>query len=315
MDVLVSGSLAYDRIMDFPGRFSDHIMPDKLHMINISFTVNGLAENYGGTAGNIAYSLSLLGEKPRILAAIGHDYHRYFQWLERCGLSIEDIRIVAEEPTSSAFITTDLADNQITGFNPGAMKYPSQFDLARVDPGNSIAVVAPGNLQDMAEYTEGCRSRGIFCIFDPGQSLPAWQGENLARCMLQADMLVSNEYELELIKDKTAMTVEAILGQVKTVITTKGADGCQVLTGDGVITVPAVPTDNVVDPTGAGDAFRGGLIKGLVQGYPVDRACMMGTVCSHYVIQNYGTQEYSFSWDEFAAKLETHFGTWPTPTR
>ena len=308
MDILVSGSLAYDRIMDFPGRFSDHIMPDKLHMINVSFTVNGMAENYGGTAGNIAYSLSLLGEKPRILAAIGHDYHRYFEWLDRCGLSTEDIRVVAEEATSSAFITTDLADNQITGFNPGAMKHPSLFDLDRVDPNNSIAIAAPGNLKDMADYTAGCRERGIFCIFDPGQSLPAWQGNELAQTMLKANMLVSNDYELELIKDKTGLTVDSILDQVRTIITTKGEEGCEVVTKAGVTRIPAVTTENVVDPTGAGDAFRGGLIKGLVQGLPVERACMMGTVCSHYVIQKYGTQEYNFTPQEYAHTLETSFG-------
>ena len=308
MDILVSGSLAYDRIMDFPGRFSDHIMPDKLHMINVSFTVNNLSENYGGTAGNIAYSLSLLGEKPRILAAIGHDYHRYFEWLERCGLSAGDIRVVSEEATSSAFITTDLADNQITGFNPGAMKHPSLFDLAKVDPSESIAVVAPGNLRDMADYTAGCRERGVFCIFDPGQSLPAWQGDALAETLVKASILVSNDYELELIKDKTGLTVEAILEQVETIITTKGEEGCEVVTKDGTSRVPAIATENVVDPTGAGDAFRGGLVKGLVQGQSVERACMMGTVCSHYVIQKYGTQEYSFSPEEYARTLENHFG-------
>ena len=308
MDILVSGSLAYDRIMDFPGRFSDHIMPDKLHMINVSFTVNGMAENYGGTAGNIAYSLSLLGEKPRILAAIGHDYHRYFEWLGRCGLSVEDIRVVAEEATSSAFITTDLADNQITGFNPGAMKHPSLFDLAAVDPAGSIGIAAPGNLQDMADYTAGCRERGIFCIFDPGQSLPAWEGSALADTLVQANMLVSNDYELELIKDKTGLSVEAMLAQVSTIITTKGEEGCDVVTKEGTTRVPAIATANVVDPTGAGDAFRGGLIKGLVQGVPVERACMMGTVCSHYVIQKYGTQEYKFTPEEYAHTLEAHFG-------
>ncbi len=308
MDILVSGSLAYDRIMDFPGRFSDHIMPDKLHMINVSFTVNGMAENYGGTAGNIAYSLSLLGEKPRILAAIGHDYHRYFEWLGRCGLSVEDIRVVAEEATSSAFITTDLAANQITGFNPGAMKHPSLFDLDAVDPAGSIGIAAPGNLQDMADYTAGCRERGIFCIFDPGQSLPAWEGSALADTLVQANMLVSNDYELELIKDKTGLSVEAMLAQVSTIITTKGEEGCDVVTKEGTTRVPAIATANVVDPTGAGDAFRGGLIKGLVQGVPVERACMMGTVCSHYVIQKYGTQEYKFTPEEYARTLEAHFG-------
>ena len=311
MDILVSGSLAYDRIMDFPGRFSDHLMPDKLHMINVSFTVNGLTENYGGTAGNIAYSLSLLGEKPRILAAIGHDYHRYFEWLDQCGLSAEDIRVVAEEATSSAFITTDLADNQITGFNPGAMKQPSLFDLDRVDSAASIAIAAPGNLQDMADYTAGCRERDIFCIFDPGQSLPAWQGDALGETLVKANMLVSNDYELELIKGKTGLSVEAILAHVDTIITTKGAEGCDVITAQGTTAVPAIATENVVDPTGAGDAFRGGLIKGLVQGYPVERACMMGTVCSHYVIQKYGTQEYSFTPEEYARTLDANFGSSP----
>ena len=308
MDILVSGSLAYDRIMDFTGRFSDHIMPDKLHMINVSFTVNGMAENYGGTAGNIAYSLALLGEKPRILAAIGHDYHRYFEWLDRCGLSTEDIRVVGGEATSSAFITTDLADNQITGFNPGAMKHPSLFDLDKVDSSNSIAIAAPGNLQDMADYTAGCRERGIFCIFDPGQSLPAWQGDALAETMLKANMLVSNDYELELIKDKTGLSIDSILEQVSTIITTKGEEGCEVVTNAGFTRIPAIATENVVDPTGAGDAFRGGLIKGLVQGLPVERACMMGTVCSHYVIQKYGTQEYNFTPQEYAHALEASFG-------
>jgi adenosine kinase len=309
MDVLVSGSLAYDRIMDFPGRFSDHIMPDKLHMINVSFTVNGMSENFGGTAGNIAYALSLLGEKPRILATIGYDYHRYFQWFEQHGLSTDDIRVVPEEATPSAYITTDLADNQITGFNPGAMKHPSGFDFSKINPKECIAIVAPGNLQDMADYSRTYQELGIFSIFDPGQSLPVWAGEDLARCIRQSDMLVSNDYELALIKDKTGLSTEQLLEGVDTIITTKGEHGCEVLSRDGHSqTIPVIPTRNVVDPTGAGDAFRGGLIEGLIQGYPVERAAVMGTVCSHYVIQAYGTQKYSFTRDEFFGKLEQHFG-------
>jgi adenosine kinase len=309
MDVLVSGSLAYDRIMDFPGRFSDHIMPDKLHMINVSFTVNGMSENFGGTAGNIAYALSLLGEKPRILATIGYDYHRYFQWFEQHGLSTDDIRVVPEEATASAYITTDLADNQITGFNPGAMKHPSGFDFSKVNPRECIAIVAPGNLQDMADYSRTYQELGIFSIFDPGQSLPAWAGEDLARCIRHSDMLVSNDYELALIKDKTGLSIEQLLEGVDTIITTKGEHGCEVLSRDGQSqTIPVIPTRNVVDPTGAGDAFRGGLIEGLIQGYPVERAAVMGTVCSHYVIQAYGTQKYSFTREEFYDKVEQHFG-------
>jgi adenosine kinase len=319
MEILVSGSLAYDRIMDFPGRFADHIMPDKIHMLNVSFTVNGITEKFGGTAGNIAYALSLLGGKPRILATIGRDYHPYFQWLEQHGIPTEDIRIVAEEPTASAYITTDLADNQITEFNAGAMKYPSCFDFdklnpadfSKINPAECIAIVAPGNLQDMAEYTRRHHELGIFSIFDPGQSLPMWQGQDLARCIGQSNMLISNDYELELIKQKTGLTVGQLVDMVDTIVTTKGEQGSEVITHGSSVRVPVIPTDNAVDPTGAGDAFRGGLLMGLVHGYPVERAAMLGTVCAHYVIQSHGTQEYHFTLDEFTAKLEGHFGRWP----
>ncbi|MBM3943146.1 MAG: carbohydrate kinase family protein [SAR202 cluster bacterium] len=308
MDILVSGSLAYDRIMDFPGRFSDHIMPDKIHQINVSFTVNGLTENFGGTAGNIAYALSLLGEKPRILATLGRDYHRYFEWLAQTGIGAQDIRVVPEEATASAYITTDLADNQITGFNPGAMKQSSRFDFTQIDPAQCLAIVAPGNLQDMMEYTAAYHRLGIFAIFDPGQSLPIWQGEDLARCIGQARMLISNDYELALIKDKTGKNDGELLALAGTIITTKGEHGADIVTAKGVQHIPTVPTENVVDPTGAGDAFRGGLIKGLAQGLPLQRAAQMGALCAHYVIQKYGTQTYGFTQQEFARNLERHFG-------
>ena len=308
MDVLVSGSLAFDRIMDFPGRFSDHIMPDKIHMINVSFMVNGLKEYFGGTAGNIAYSLSLLGVSPRIIATIGHDYHRYYQWLAECGLSTNDIRIVEEEATACAYITTDLADNQITGFNPGAMKQQAEFDVLPVNPEAAIAIVAPGNLQDMADLAESYKQRGIYAIFDPGQSLPAWDGDGLLNCISQSRMLVSNDYELALIRDKTGKSVEELVDLVGAVITTKGEQGAEILTADGSTQVPVVPTENVLDPTGAGDAFRGGLIKGLMEEVSLERAVMMGTVCSHFVIQTVGTQEYTFTPEEFQAKLVATFG-------
>lgn len=308
MQILVSGSLAYDRIMDFPGLFSDHIMAEKLDNINVSFTVNGLTEKFGGTAGNIAYALSLLGEKPRILATIGHDYHRYFQWLEGLSIATEDIRVIQEELTAGAYITTDTAGNQITGFNPGAMKHPSGFDLGEVDSAECLAIVSPGNLQDMSEYTRSYQRLGIFSIFDPGQSLPAWDAEDLAATIGRSNMLVSNDYELGMITNKTGLSVEQLLGKVETIITTKAELGCRVLAQGVDVTVPVVPTDNAVDPTGAGDAFRGGLIKGLVQGDSVQRAVELGTLCGHYAVQAYGTQEYSFATEEFNSTLEQHFG-------
>ena len=309
MEILVSGSMAYDRIMDFPGRFADHIVPEKIHNINLSFTVNGLAEKFGGTAGNIAYALALLGERPHILAAMGHDYHRYFQWLEQCGLATGDIRIVPEELTASAYITTDLAGNQITGFNPGAMKHPSLADFSGLDPADCISLIGAGNLEDMADYARSYQQMGVFPIFDPGQSLPAWQGEDLASAIQCCRMLVSNDYELALIKDKTGLSTPQLLEMVGTIVTTKAEQGTEVVSRDGVLQIPAIPTPDLVDPTGAGDAFRGGLIKGLVLKYPVERAAQMGTVCGHYAIQNYGTQEYSFTMEQFTAKLEEHFGS------
>ncbi|MCJ7523151.1 MAG: PfkB family carbohydrate kinase, partial [Dehalococcoidia bacterium] len=153
MNIFVSGSLAYDRIMDFPGHFSDHILPEKIHVLNVSFTVNGMVEKFGGTAGNIAYALCLLGEKPIILATIGRDHHRYFDWLAKNRIGVAGIRIIEEEFTASAYITTDMADNQITGFNPGSMKHPSSFDFNTITVGESIAIVAPGNLEDMVTYS------------------------------------------------------------------------------------------------------------------------------------------------------------------
>ena len=211
MDILVSGSMAYDRIMDFPGRFSDHILPDQIHMINVSFTVNSLTENFGGTAGNIAYSLSLLGEKPRpfqirIIATVGIDYHRYFDWLGQRGVGTGDIRIVPGELTAGAYITTDSDNNQITGFNPGAMKHQAGFDFAGVDPANAIAIVGPGNIQDMADFAVRHQEMGIYSIFDPGQSLPIWEPENLARAIRQSNVLIANDYELEMILNRTGLS-------------------------------------------------------------------------------------------------------------
>ena len=308
MDILVSGSMAYDRIMDFNGAFSDHILPDQLDNINVSFTVNSLTENFGGTAGNIAYSLSLLGEKPRILATIGQDYHRYFEWLKQIGVPTADIRIVEEELTAGAYITSDTSSNQITGFNPGAMKQQSGFNFDSVYPDNCLAIVAPGNLGDMADYTAEHEKRGIFSIFDPGQSLPAWQADALSTAIRQSNILVCNDYEMEMISNTTGMSREQVAGTVDTIVVTKGGDGSDIITSDGTVSVPVVPASDAVDPTGAGDAFRGGLIKGLIGSLPIERAVQMGNVAGHYAVRILGTQQHSFTIDEFNTTLEQHFG-------
>lgn len=266
MDIFVSGSLAYDRIMDFPGKFKDHILPEKIHVLNVCFTVNGLMEKFGGTAGNIAYSLGLLGERPRILAAAGKDFDHYEDWLVSQGLSVDTIQKVPDEFTASAYITTDLSDNQITGFNPGAMRFPSRYNFDGVDPKAAIVIIAPGNLEDMLEYSRACKEKSIPYIFDPGQSIPALTAEQLVEMLTGCHLLISNDYELELIMRTTALEKSDILSRGGGIITTLGEDGSLLCLEDGDTRVPAVKAEAVLDPTGAGDAFRAGLIKGFVLG-------------------------------------------------
>jgi adenosine kinase len=303
MDIVVTGSLAYDRIMNFPGYFSEHILPDKIHVLNVCFQVDGVREKFGGTAGNIAYALALMGEKPVVSATIGYDYHRYFEWLAKNRISTDDIRIIEEEFTASAYITTDRADNQITGFNPGAMKYSSYLDFDKLKPGETIIIIAPGNLEDMVKYPLDCRARGIDYIFDPGQSLPMWNAKELVQTMEGCKIMISNDYELDLIMSKTGLKKETLLSWGNTVITTLGEMGSCVSTPDGEIHILAVKPRKVMDPTGAGDSYRGGLISGLAQGKDIEQCAKMGSVCASFAVECYGTQDYTFSLEEFDDRL------------
>src|SRR5574340_285987 len=233
MQIFVSGSLAFDRIMDFPGRFVDHILPDKIHILNVCFMVNGLKEQFGGTAGNIAYSLALLGEQPFILATAGKDFHSYKNWLAEHGLRLDAIRIISDEFTAGAYITTDKADNQITGFNPGAMKHRSQYKFDGVDPGAALAIVAPGGLEDMLAYTRAYKTRGVPYIFDPGQSIPAWSGDDLQEMAGGALALIVNDYELEMFRQKTGLEEKELLKLTPRLVTTQGEKGSCLLTAAG----------------------------------------------------------------------------------
>jgi len=303
MNIIVSGSLAYDRIMDFRGYFSDHILPDKIHALNVCFQVNGIKEKFGGTAGNIAYALTLMGQKPVISSTIGHDYQRYFGWLIQNGISTENIKIIDDEFTAGAYITTDLADNQITGFNPGAMKYSSGLDFDKLPPREAIVIISPGNLEDMANYPRACKVRGIDYIFDPGQSLPMWDAKDLVRAIEGCRILIVNDYELDLIMSKTGLKKEDLLGLAGTIITTLGELGSQVSTRAGEIGISPIKPRKVDDPTGAGDSYRGGLISGLIQGMDIEQCARMGSVCASFAVECYGTQEYRFTPDEFHERL------------
>jgi adenosine kinase len=303
--VIICGSLAYDRIMDFRGYFSDHILPEKTHILNVAFQVNGIKEKFGGTAGNIAYALSLMGEHPVISATIGHDNQRYFEWLIANSISTKNIKVIDDEFTAGAYITTDMADNQITGFNPGAMKYTSSLDFNKLTTEDTIVIISPGNLGDMMNYPQLCKTRGIDYIFDPGQSLPMLDAKALIKAIKGCRILISNDYELNMIMSKTGASQKDLLKITGTIIVTRGELGSCIFTKDDEITIPAVKPKKVVDPTGAGDAYRGGLLAGLLRGRSIAHCAKMGAACASFAVECYGTQDYRFSHEEFQKRLKT----------
>ncbi|MFC1869190.1 carbohydrate kinase family protein, partial [Thermodesulfobacteriota bacterium] len=259
---------------------------------------------FGGTAGNIAYALTLMGEKPGISATIGHEDHKYMEWLKKNGISSDNIKTIEDEFTACAYITTDKADNQITGFNPGAMKYSSSLEFDNLNPKETIVIVSPGNLEDMVNYPRLCQARGIDYIFDPGQSLPMLQSEDLVRAIDGCRILISNDYELDLIMNKTGLRKEALIERTRTIIVTMGELGSLISTPNSEISIPAVKAKIVQDPTGAGDSYRGGVISGLVRGKDIEESARMGSVCASFAVECYGTQEYTFSPEEFNERLK-----------
>jgi adenosine kinase len=309
MQVLVFGSLAYDRIMSFPGKFSDHILPDKLHILSVCFVLEGLTEKFGGTAGNIAYTMSLLGDKPVIIASAGKDFEPYAAWLAQNGLTMKGIKSVPEEFTAGAYITTDRADNQITAFNPGAMKVQAGYaPEAHHDPAGTLGIVAPGCLADMLHYSARFKELNIPFFFDPGQNITAFSGRELTEMLTGATYLITNDYELELIMKATGLSKKDILDRVGTLVTTLGEEGSVINVKGTETKVPAAKAKGVKDPTGAGDAFRAGLLRGLATGRTLPAAARMGAVAAAYCVEMHGTQEHRFTEAQFWARYEENFG-------
>jgi adenosine kinase len=311
MTIFVSGSLAYDRIMDFPGRFVDHILPEKIHILNVCFMVNGLTERFGGTAGNIAYNLALLEEKPVILATGGRDFGPYRDWLAGLDLPLTGIRMIDEEFTAGAYITTDLADNQITGFNPGAMKHQSEYRFDGANPKDSLAIIAPGNLPDMLAYSRHYKEIGLPYIFDPGQSIPAWGAEELREMATGALAIIVNDYEMEMFHQKTGLGEGELQNLAQALIITKGEEGSELIVPEGREVIPPAKPLRVQDPTGAGDAYRAGLIKGLTLNLPWATAALLGSTLASFAVEQAGTQEHRFTLSDFQHRYQENFGTPP----
>lgn len=308
MNIFISGSLAYDRIMNFPGHFADHILPEKIHLLNVCFNIESLVEKFGGTAGNIAYSLAALGERPFIVATCGRDFARYEKRLSELELPTCWIKPIPNVLTAGAYITTDLDDNQITAFNPGAMSF--EADLPPLDDGfsPSIILIGPGNKADMTNFSEKARRANVPFLFDPGQSLNIWNGVELRAAVQGALCFISNDYELSLFLQMTKWSIKDLYKVVDVVITTMGPEGAVVdLKGERTL-IPAIPVENVVDPTGAGDAFRAGLLKGLKLDMPWDIACQIGVTIASFSVEHYGTQEHQCDWESFCKRYEKAFG-------
>lgn len=302
MNMLIYGSLAYDRIMEFPEVFADHFLPDKLHEINVCFMVDGMTENFGGTAGNIAYAFKLMGGTPEISATVGLDSHRYIEWLHKNDISTKRIRFLEGEWTAGAYITTDQSDNQITCFNSGAMKHSSELDFSSLDD-DTLLIISPGNLEDMVAYPEKCRRRNLPYIFDPGQAIPLLQGSAILDCIDGCRLLMVNDYEMNMILHKTGLPKEEILERAGSTVITLGEEGSLLNSPDHTVKIPVFPARQVVDPTGAGDAYRGGFLKSLTDGKSLEECCRVGSVCASFAVECYGTQVYTFTPEEFSGRM------------
>jgi adenosine kinase len=312
MRTIVTGSIAYDYLMSFPGKFTEHFLPEHMNRVSLSFLVDTMDKRRGGCAPNIAYTLALLGERPVLMATAGEDFGDYRQWLEAAGVDTSETRQIPGKFCASFFCSTDVANNQIASFYTGAMADAGQLSFRTLrDCG--LAIVAPNDPGAMVQYAEECRTLGVPFIFDPGQQCARMAGDQLKDGITGATVVIVNDYELELLRTKTGMSEQEILGVAKTLIVTRGENGSSVLTGDARVDVEAVRPDRIVDPTGVGDAFRGGLMKGMAVKAPWDVCARMGSVAATYALEHLGGLSHSYTWNEFTARYEKHFGPLTLP--
>jgi adenosine kinase len=316
MTILVSGSLAFDRLATFPGLFADNILKDKLSILNASFVVDSVTRVHGGTAGNIAYNLYLLGEKPLVISSVGEDPDGadYLVRLKEWALSTEAVRVDQKLPTAGAYIATDSSSNQIIFFHPGAITSGSGFSpksLPKDPGGRHLAMVSPGGEADMLRLPSEYRSLGIPFILDPGQQTPVFTGKELLSMLEGALMLITNEYELDLLLGRCSLKASDLFKYTETVLTTMGAKGSRILTREKETFIEAVPVKVSVNPTGAGDAYRAGLLKGLTAGLGLEGACRLGASVAAFCVEAPGTQGHSFTVGDIVSRHRGAFGTEP----
>ena len=308
MSALICGSMAYDTIMVFPDQFKNHILPDKVHILNVSFLVPRMRREFGGCAGNIAYNLRLLGDDPIPMATVGQDFGPYRAWFTEHGIRMDQIRELPELFTAQAFITTDLDDNQITAFHPGAMMRSHENHVRDV-PGVTFGIVAPDGRDAMLQHASEFKAAGIPFIFDPGQALPLFNGEEFRHFIEQADYVVVNDYESSLLRERTGWDEATIASKVRAFIVTQGPNGSRIHTREAVHDIPPAHERRITDPTGCGDAYRAGLIFGLMRDYDLPTCGRMASLMGALKIEHPGTQNQRFTYTEFAEQFRQQFGT------
>lgn len=314
MRIVVTGSLAYDYIMNFPGYFKDHILPDKVHMLTVSFLVDSMRRMRGGVAGNIAYSLALLGDRPLVVATAGQDFSEYRTWMEQQGIDASGIVEIADDFTASCFINTDQSNNQIVAFYTGAMAYSKDLSLLGLGLGaDDLVLISPTDPEAMGRYAQECRQMGVPFLFDPGKQTPRLEAEQILQGLQGASVLVGNDYEFGMLAKKIGWTEAELIASAPLTIITRGEQGSSIYSAESgqVIDIPVATPAEVRDPTGAGDAYLAGLVFGLKNKFPLAITGRVAALMATYTIEQRGCQEHSFTLSEFAERYSALFGPAP----
>ena len=307
MNILLSGSVAYDYLMTFPGYFHEQILPERLQNISLSFLVDTMTRQRGGTAPNIAYTLALLGEKPRLIATVGEDFGDYRAWLEEKGVDTTWARVVPGKFTASFFATTDKVNAQIASFYPGAMAHAAELSLKNLDKRPDLVVISPDAPDAMKNRAAECRELGIPYLYDPSQQILRLEGAEIARDMEGAHFLFVNDYEFGLVSKKTGMSLEDMLKHVDILVVTKGAEGAVIYADGKEIVIPVTPEERIIDPTGVGDAFRGGFLAAYARGWDWELCGQVGSLAAVYVLEQNGTQNHYYTRAEFIKRFRDHY--------
>jgi adenosine kinase len=307
MELVLTGSVAYDYLMTFPGRFRDHILPDQLDRISLSFLVDSMVKQKGGIAANIAYTLGLLGEHPTIMATVGEDFEDYRLWLNSHGVDTSGIKIIPGLFTASFFVSTDEMNAQIASFYGGAMAKANELHFTDLEIKPNLAVISPTDPEAMVQYVKECRQLEIPYFYDPSQQIVRLEARDLLEGIEGCRALFANDYELGLIVEKTGLDLETISQYAQFIIITRGEHGADFYTGDDFLTISAIPPKEMVDPTGVGDAFRGGFLKGYLHELPLERCGQMGVLAATYCLEKQGTQAHHFDLPTFIERFREHF--------